>query len=85
MKSLDRALANGSIAAIKFYQKTISPDHSWIGKLFPYKGCKFYPTCSMYAISTLEERGFLRGAPAALWRIIRCNPWSEGGVDLPKK
>ena len=43
--------------------------------------CKYHPSCSQYAIEALEEFGFLRGSVLAGWRLLRCNPWSHGGVD----
>ncbi len=43
--------------------------------------CKYHPTCSQYALDALREFGFLRGSVLAAWRLLRCNPWSHGGVD----
>ncbi len=43
--------------------------------------CKYHPTCSQYALDALREYGFLRGSILAAWRVLRCNPWSHGGVD----
>ncbi len=43
--------------------------------------CKYHPTCSQYALDALREYGFLRGSVLAAWRVLRCNPWSHGGVD----
>jgi uncharacterized protein len=43
--------------------------------------CKYHPTCSQYAIDALREHGVLRGTLLAGWRLLRCNPWSAGGVD----
>lgn len=63
---------------IKFYKKIISP-------LFP-PCCKYYPTCSSYALEAVRKYGFFRGGWLAVWRILRCNPWSMGGVDyVPDK
>jgi putative membrane protein insertion efficiency factor len=44
--------------------------------------CKYHPTCSQYALDALREVGFVRGSLLALWRLLRCNPWSDGGVDF---
>ena len=67
-----------AIALVKFYRKFISP-------LFPPK-CKYYPTCSSYALTALGRFGFIRGSLLAVWRILRCNPWSMGGIDpVPEK
>ena len=57
---------------IKFYQK-------WISPMFAPR-CKYYPSCSSYAVTAIENYGF-KGAVMALWRLVRCNPWSHGGVD----
>ena len=43
--------------------------------------CKYHPTCSQYALDALREYAFLRGSVLAAWRVLRCNPWSHGGVD----
>jgi uncharacterized protein len=51
-----------------------------LGVLFP-RSCKFHPSCSQYAIDALKEFGLLRGSVLAGWRLLRCHPWSRGGVD----
>jgi putative membrane protein insertion efficiency factor len=43
--------------------------------------CKYHPSCSQYALDALREFGFARGLLLAVWRLLRCNPWSRGGVD----
>ena len=43
--------------------------------------CKYHPTCSQYAVDALRRYGALRGTALAAWRLLRCNPWSHGGVD----
>lgn len=45
--------------------------------------CKYHPTCSAYASQALRKHGLLRGSLKAAWRMLRCNPWSHGGVDRP--
>lgn len=52
-----------------------------LGALVGTGRCKYYPSCSQYAIDALREYGFVRGALLAGWRLLRCNPWSHGGVD----
>lgn len=59
--------------AIRGYQKFISPG-------LP-RCCKYYPSCSQYAIDALTEFGVLRGSVLAAWRLLRCNPLSYGGYD----
>lgn len=66
------------IFPIRLYQKTVS---KWTG---PH--CKYYPTCSQYAVTAIEKHGILYGGVLAVWRILRCNPWSKGGIDyVPEK
>jgi hypothetical protein len=55
-----------------------------LGLLFP-TSCKYYPSCSEYAIGALRRYGLVRGSILAGWRLLRCNPWSDGGVDLPEQ
>jgi putative membrane protein insertion efficiency factor len=59
---------------VRAYQRLLSP---LVGPR-----CKYHPTCSQYALDALEEHGFFRGVALAAWRILRCNPWSHGGVDF---
>jgi putative membrane protein insertion efficiency factor len=61
---------------ITFYQKFISP------ALAPR--CKYYPSCSSYALTAITTYGF-KGIGMAVWRVLRCNPWSHGGVDYVKE
>ena len=61
------------IALVKFYRKYISP-------LRP-PCCRYYPTCSQYALEALEKYGALKGGWLALRRILRCNPFHKGGYD----
>lgn len=69
-------------ALITLYQRLLSPDHSfWSKAAFPFGYCKFQPTCSEYARIAIEKYGIIRGGIHALWRIVRCNPWSKGGED----
>jgi hypothetical protein len=66
---------------IKFYQKTFSFDHGLFKHMFPYGYCRFRPTCSDYAIGVIEKYGIIKGGIKATWRVLRCNPWNEGGYD----
>lgn len=70
-----------SKALIRFYQKTISLDHGVLKSLYPYGYCKFYPTCSEYAVQALEKKGMIKGSFFIFRRLLRCHPWSQGGVD----
>ncbi|WOJ92451.1 membrane protein insertion efficiency factor YidD [Congregibacter variabilis] len=51
--------------------------------LSPFMGhhCRYYPTCSRYAIEAIEEHGPIKGSNLAVRRILRCHPWHEGGAD----
>ncbi|MCF0230569.1 MAG: membrane protein insertion efficiency factor YidD [Parasporobacterium sp.] len=62
------------IAPIKFYRKYISGFKR-------YSHCKYIPTCSQYAIEAIEKYGPLKGLGLAIYRILRCNPFSKGGYD----
>ena len=52
-----------------------------VGRVTPPGTCKFHPSCSQYALDAFRELGLVRGAVLAGWRLLRCNPWSHGGVD----
>jgi len=64
---------------IHWYQKNISKDHSSCAPGF----CKFVPSCSEYAKESFKKYGFIKALFKSLWRILRCNPFNKGGVDLP--
>ena len=71
--TLVRALRELCLAPLHLYRRLISP-------AIPNR-CKYYPTCSTYAVQAVRELGVLRGIVVAAWRLARCNPWSDGGVD----
>ena len=62
-----------AIAPLRLYQALISPA---LGNR-----CKFYPSCSEYAVQAIMRFGILRGLVLATWRLLRCNPFSHGGFD----
>ena len=62
------------IYLIKQYQKIPFKSHSQ---------CKYIPTCSNYAITVLEDFGLIKGSFLTIKRLIKCNPFSKGGIDLP--
>ena len=70
MKRTLRAIV---LAPILAYQRLISP-------ALPRR-CKYYPTCSEYAVDAIRELGVIRGTILTAWRLLRCNPWSHGGYD----
>ncbi|MHB9030218.1 MAG: membrane protein insertion efficiency factor YidD [Candidatus Latescibacterota bacterium] len=63
------------IGAVRLYQRILSP----------YFGgnCRYYPSCSEYAILSLKKNGAARGSLKTVWRLLRCNPFSKGGIDYP--
>jgi len=70
VKRLPRRLL---LAVIGAYQRWISPG-------LPRR-CKYHPTCSDYAVQAITELGAFRGSIVAGWRVLRCNPLSDGGID----
>lgn len=61
------------ICMIKWYQKIPGSFH---------QNCKYIPTCSNYGIEALEKYGFFKGSYLTIKRILKCNPFSKGGIDL---
>ena len=70
-------MKNLLILIIKFYQKTVSP--------FFGQRCRFYPSCSNYAIDAIQSHGFSKGFWLSIKRICSCHPFNEGGYDPVKK
>lgn len=70
-----------AVKVIKFYQRTLSFDHGPLKHLYPNGFCRFYPSCSQYGLEAVEKYGIIKGGIKAIWRIMRCNPWSKGGND----
>lgn len=62
-----------AVASIKVYQYAISPMMA--------SHCRFYPSCSCYALEAIETHGLLRGGWLSLRRLGRCHPWNPGGYD----
>ena len=69
---------------IKIYQKTLSFDHGLFSYRYPYGCCRFSPTCSEYAYQALERYGIIKGVGMSIKRILRCNPFNNGGEDPVK-
>jgi putative membrane protein insertion efficiency factor len=66
-----------AIIPVRLYRILVSP---LLGRR-----CKYHPSCSQYALDAFEEFGLARGAVLAGWRLLRCNPWSHGGVDYARQ
>ncbi|PLS85804.1 MAG: membrane protein insertion efficiency factor YidD [Actinobacteria bacterium] len=64
---------NLAVAAIKLYQRAISP-------MLP-DSCRFQPSCSRYTLLAIQKHGVIKGILMGSWRIMRCNPFSKGGFD----
>lgn len=80
MRRLRRATAwlarlprQGVVLLLRVYRAVVSPMYG--------PTCRFYPSCSEYALVAVERHGVLRGGALAGWRLLRCNPWNRGGVD----
>jgi len=69
---------------IRIYQKTLSPDHGPLRAIYPHGFCRFYPSCSEYTAQAVEKYGVIKGLSRGVWRVMRCNPWNEGGHDPVK-
>lgn len=71
-------MKNFLLSIIRFYRKHISPHLPAM--------CRYYPTCSCYAVEAIETHGAFKGFLLSLWRVLRCNPLSKGGYDpVPPK
>lgn len=64
---------NAAIAIMKLYRLIISPLYGQV--------CRYYPSCSRYSMEAYQQRGFLIGIALTVWRLLRCNPFSSGGID----
>jgi putative membrane protein insertion efficiency factor len=64
---------NAGIVLIRAYRAVVSPLYGDV--------CRYYPSCSHYALQAIQQHGVVKGVGLGTWRILRCNPWSEGGVD----
>lgn len=66
---------NLGVALLKIYRAVISPLYGDV--------CRYHPSCSRYALEAVQQSGLVIGFALALYRVVRCNPWSRGGVDDP--
>lgn len=76
MARLVRLPARLVVLLIVGYQRSV-------GRLIGNR-CRFHPSCSQYARESIEANGLIRGGFAATWRLVRCGPWTAGGIDRPK-
>jgi len=56
--------------------------YKWVISPMLLPACRYVPTCSDYAMEAVDRFGVVRGGAKAAWRLLRCNPFAEGGVDL---
>jgi uncharacterized protein len=75
-KTVTAVARSAAVLPIRLYRLLVSP-------LLPANTCKFHPSCSEYAQLAIQKHGVLRGGPLAAWRLLRCHPWTQGGVDYP--
>jgi putative membrane protein insertion efficiency factor len=68
-----RLLREAFLLPLHLYRRVISP--------LTRSHCRYSPSCSEYAVEAVREYGVIRGTVLAAWRVMRCNPWSHGGVD----
>ena len=61
-----------AVGPIKMYRRFVSP-------MLP-PSCRYWPSCSEYMLQAIQKHGVLKGGLLGAWRIIRCNPWSKGGI-----
>jgi putative membrane protein insertion efficiency factor len=61
------------VLLLRIYRAVISPLYGQV--------CRYYPSCSAYGLGAVQQHGVVRGAILTAWRVLRCNPWSRGGVD----
>jgi putative membrane protein insertion efficiency factor len=64
---------NAAVSFIKGWRAIISPLYGNV--------CRFHPSCSAYGLGAVQQYGLVRGGAMTFWRILRCNPWSRGGID----
>lgn len=64
---------NVVVAFLQLYRRLVSPLYGDV--------CRYYPSCSHYAMHAYQQRGVVLGTALTAWRLVRCNPWSRGGVD----
>lgn len=64
---------NAAITIMQVYRRLISPLYGQV--------CRYYPSCSRYALEAFQQRGFIAGAALTAWRLLRCNPFTRGGID----
>jgi len=75
-------MSSVAILLVRGYRRLLSPFFGATPLGNPR--CKYHPSCSAYALEAYREFGFARGSVLVGWRLLRCNPWSHGGVDYAR-
>lgn len=73
LRAVPLAPRNAGIALLHAYRSVVSPLYGDV--------CKYYPSCSAYAVGAVQQHGLVKGSALAATRLARCHPWAEGGVD----
>lgn len=81
IKSSKGLVTRSVVKAIEVYQKTFSPNHGVFASSFGNFRCRFYPSCSDYALDSIRQYGLGRGVVLFSFRILKCNPFNKGGYD----
>ena len=64
---------NACVLLLRGYRAAISPLYGDV--------CRYYPSCSGYALGAIQQHGVIKGVALGVWRIARCHPWAKGGID----
>ena len=64
---------NAVVVLLRGYRAVISPLYGQV--------CRYYPSCSAYALEAVQQHGLMKGSVLSGWRVLRCNPWARGGID----
>lgn len=67
------------LGLIKLYQNSVS---KVLDRISPKRGCRFYPSCSVYFSQAVEKYGTIKGSLKGIKRILKCNPFNDGGIDI---
>jgi len=86
MKFIGNLIKQPALILIRIYQKLFSFDHSFWAKPEKFRLCIYYPSCSEYTYQAIDKFGLIKGSILGAFRVIRCNPIAQGGIDeVPKK
>lgn len=86
MNLLAEIIKKVALFIIRIYQKLFSFDHSFWARPEKIRMCMYYPSCSEYTYQAIDRFGVIKGSLLGGYRILRCNPFSHGGIDeVPEK